>query len=89
MGSNEGLFLYKNEILSQLIFSTSQTSNIINFLNYKNGKMYMGTNNGLYVLSDFVNKKSYSISHFGVDDGVVDVETNINSGYFDKNDNFN
>jgi hypothetical protein len=88
VGSNEGLFIYKNEILSQLIFSTSQTSNIINFLNYKNGKMYMGTNNGLYVLSDFINKKSYSISHFGVDDGVVDVETNINSGYFDKNDNF-
>ncbi len=88
IGTNEGLFIYKNGTVKQLVFSSSQTSNIINFLNYKKGKIFVGTNNGLYVLSNFHNKKLYSISHFGVDDGIVDIETNINSSFFDKNNSF-
>lgn len=87
IGTDEGLFIYQKNQISQLIISSNQTSNIINFLNYKKGKMFIGTNNGLYVISNFKNKKRYSIAHFGIDDGIIDIETNINSSFFDDRGN--
>ena len=84
IGTEEGLFIYSKGIVRRLFFSSIPSSNLITFLNFKGGKMFVGTNNGLYTI--FYNSKinSAEVSHFGVDEGLVDIETNLNSGFFDK-----
>lgn len=84
VGTEEGLFIYANKKITQLFFSSIPSSNLITFLNFRKGKMYVGTNNGLYVISSYQKEKPLSISHFGIGEGLVDVETNLNSGFFDN-----
>ena len=88
IGTESGLYFYKNNRSFHLTVSQNQTSNIITFLNYKDEKIFIGTNNGLYVISDFKKLSSYAVDHFGADDGLVDIETNLNSCFFDSQNRF-
>ncbi len=81
MGSESGLFRYENGELSQLrLLQDDPRANIVNFMNYRNGKLYVGTNNGLIIISE--GRKGYKIKRYGPGDGIPDVETNLNSGFF-------
>ncbi|MEY3238058.1 MAG: hypothetical protein RI883_2159, partial [Bacteroidota bacterium] len=84
IATEEGLFCLKNNQIKQVVFSKTPSSNFINFLNYANQQLYVGTNNGIFVLSD-LDKKTISIVNYGIADGVVDLETNINSSFVDRN----
>lgn len=84
IGTEEGLFRLKEGRIEQIPFSIDPSSNFINFLNYSNQKLFIGTNNGLFVLSN-IQGNDFDIKNYGIAEGVVNLETNINSSFIDKN----
>lgn len=85
IGTEEGLFLFQNNKFKRISFSHLPSSNLITFLNFIKGKILVGTNNGLYIIDSFYDKKALSYSYFGIGEGLVDIETNLNSSFFDSN----
>lgn len=83
IGTEEGLYYFEKSKFVQLNISSIPSSNIVNFLNFKDGKLFVGTNNGLFVISE-LNKEEKRIINYGIAEGVVNLETNINSGFFDQ-----
>ena len=83
IGTEEGLFIYEDQKIRNYSFSTNPASNFINFLVFANNQLYVGTNNGLFVLSS-MEKKDPDIVKYGIGEGVVNLETNLNSGFADK-----
>ena len=75
------------KLLRKILLLEDVGSNMINFLNYRSGKMYVGTNNGLYILSD-LSSKAPTFVRYGISEGIVDLETNLNSSFFDLKGNF-
>jgi ligand-binding sensor domain-containing protein/signal transduction histidine kinase len=86
-GTEEGLFRLIDGEIRRIQLLNDPGSNFINFLNYRKGKMYVGTNNGLYVLSD-LGASDPKFERFGISEGIVDLETNLNSGFFDLSGDF-
>ena len=86
-GAEEGLFVLKNGVFNQIEILKDLSSNYIVFLNFNKGKLYVGTNNGMFVLSD-LKKNKITINRFGIEEGVIDLETNLNSSFFDDKSNF-
>lgn len=84
IGSQEGLYKMKNNRIEQVFFSSVPSANFINFLNIDKNKLFIGTNNGLFVLTDLPNEKP-TVTNFGLAEGVVNLETNMNSSFIDKN----
>lgn len=87
IGTEEGLYRYRNNRLTIVSFSPSASSNFINFLNSNGSELFVGTNNGLFVLSD-LDKEKIKSTNYGISDGLVNLETNINSGFIDRNGYF-
>jgi ligand-binding sensor domain-containing protein/two-component sensor histidine kinase len=82
IGTEEGLYKYDGKEFKLISFSTNAASNIINFLEFEDEKLYVGTNNGLFVFSGLKNEFP-KIEKFGIGEGVVNLETNMNSSYID------
>lgn len=87
LGTEEGLYTLLNGKIVNRNISTETASKFINFLNYQNGKVFIGTNNGLYSFAPGENAKVSEIEHFGIQEGVVNLETNLNSSFVDKKGN--
>lgn len=83
IGTEEGLYKYDGKEFNLISFSTNAASNIINFLEFEDEKLYVGTNNGLFVFSGLKNEFP-KIEKFGIGEGVVNLETNMNSSYIDS-----
>jgi len=83
-GTEEGLFQLKFGKIIKIKIANELMANYINFVNYRNGSLYVGSNNGLYILhgKDLTSKPS--ITHIGLSEGLVDLETNLNSSFFDR-----
>lgn len=86
-GTEEGLFRIKNEKIEQVELRSNPGSNYINFMSARDGKLFVGSNSGLFVLSN-LNKKNPSIKRYGLSEGIVDLETNLGSGFFDRKGNY-
>ena len=86
-GTESGLFRYKDRKVTKVNLLNDIGSNNINFLNYHNGKMYVGTNNGLFILSNLGAEKP-TYKRYGTSEGVIDLETNLNSSFFDSKNRF-
>ncbi len=87
LGAEEGLFLLRNGKVSQVkLLEDDPSSNFVNFINQRDENVYVGKNNGLFVLSNLNGKIKYT--RYGIADGVPDLETNLNSGFFDLEGNF-
>ena len=82
IGTEEGLYRLKDKKMQQVSFSKVASSNFINFLKYHKDKLYVGTNNGLFVLSNLADKQPKAVN-LGLAEGVVNLETNINSSFVD------
>lgn len=86
-GTEEGLFRYREGNVEPVALFEDPASNFIDFMNFHQGKMFVGTNNGLFVLSN-LERTTPSVKRFGIGDGIIDLETNLNSGFFDRKGNF-
>lgn len=86
-GTEEGLFRVKNNEIEKIELLDIPSANYINFINLRDNRMFVGTNYGLFVLSDLSEEKPRAI-RFGISEGIVDLETNLNSGFFDNSGDF-
>lgn len=86
-GTEEGLFRIQNDQVEKIPLLKDPASNYINFLDFRDGKMFVGTNNGLFVVHNAVDKNP-EIDRYGLGDGIIDLETNLNSSFFDHQGNF-
>lgn len=86
-GTEEALFRIVKGKVERLELHKNPGSNFINFINYREDKLYVGSNNGLFVLSN-LNASQPEIKRYGLAEGLVNLETNLNSGFFDHEGNF-
>ena len=87
LGTEEGLYRIREEKIERIDLLDDPASNYINFINYRNGELYIGSNNGLFVIQSLGLEKPI-INRFGRGDGLVELETNLNSGFFDNQGHF-
>lgn len=87
IGTDNGLVEFQNTILKHISLAKTPSSKLINFISLAEGQLYAGTNNGLYSFE--LNKRNvdYDIQHFGVEEGLINLETNLNSSIVDLNKN--
>lgn len=83
IGTEAGLFVMENGKIKSFPISKNQAANLINFVEYHDEMIYIGTNNGLYVVR-IGQDKNPIVRKYGITDGVVDLETNLNSGFIDR-----
>jgi ligand-binding sensor domain-containing protein/two-component sensor histidine kinase len=84
IGTDEGFFWSDGNDLKQIMLSDQPASNFINFINTNENQVFVGTNNGLYVLSDLKLKYNIRQKHYGLEEGLVNLESNINSSFVDR-----
>lgn len=84
IGTDEGFFWSDGKSIKQLFLSNQPASNFINFINKTEDKIFVGTNNGLYVLYHLHKKSNVSMKHYGLEDGLINLESNINSSLVDR-----
>ncbi len=84
IGTDEGFFWSDGTNLKQIYLSDQPASNFINFINTNENQVFVGTNNGLYVLSNLKLKYNIQQKHYGLEEGLVNLESNINSSFVDK-----
>lgn len=86
-GTESGLYRLKNGKIERIDLLNDLGSNYDNFLNFHSNKMYVGTNNGLFILTN-LNSDQPEFKRYGISEGIVDLETNLNSGFFDSKGKF-
>jgi signal transduction histidine kinase len=87
VGTENGLFYIVKNQLKRFNFSKTPASNFINFLNFSNHQLYVGTNNGVFVISA-MEQPQMLVKNYGLAEGIVDLETNMNASYVAKNGKF-
>jgi ligand-binding sensor domain-containing protein len=83
VGTENGLYIENNGFLTNYILEENGGADYINFIKKVDTVMFIGTNNGLYEIT--FDKKH--LNHYDINAGLVDLETNLNSSYLDKNNN--
>ncbi len=86
-GTEEGLFRIMKGKIKRIELRRNPGSNFINFMNHRDGKLYIGSNNGLFILTN-LNDAQPKIKRYGLGEGIVNLETNLNSSFFDRKGNF-
>lgn len=84
IGTDDGLYSLKKGILKKSIFASEPASNFIIFLNYFKDNLFIGTNNGVFIHNVRLNK----YKHLSKQEGLIDLESNINSSFIDENGDF-
>lgn len=88
IGTENGLYWSDGKEKRRVFLSDQSASNLIYFLNSKGDHLLVGTNNGLYIFNKLHLKDKAMPHYFGVEEGLINLETNYNSGYFDHKGNF-
>jgi len=84
IGTENGLFIYDGLNFEIVKIGSSNGTRFINFQQKVGSYMYIGTNNGLYVF-DCKEEKPFIVKHYGINDGLINLESNINSALYDGN----
>jgi ligand-binding sensor domain-containing protein len=85
IGTEEGLFVLVGDEIKAIDFSEKSADRFVNFIIRRDKKMYVGTNNGLFLFSEFdSNVKEFELRHFAESAGLMSTESNINSAFLDK-----
>lgn len=87
VGTMSGLSVLKgSQFFTQEIYNTPG-SNVVNFLKYHNNTLWIGTNNGLHsaFMNGQTNEHELVFNHYGLDDGLRSLETNLNAVMVDRN----
>lgn len=80
IGTETGLYLFRDNKFIQHPLAKDPASNTINFLEVIGNNLYIGTNNGLFSM----NTLRLSVDqHYGLNSGLINLESNINSSFYD------
>lgn len=90
VGTQNGISLLSGQSFISSLIDESSGSNVINFMRYYKGRIWAGTNNGLYsVIADkSLDEKNLIFRHYGLDDGLRSLETNLNAVFIDQQNRF-
>jgi sensor histidine kinase YesM len=80
IGSEDGLYVFENGKITAFDLPSRIGTNYINFLIKDNQYIYVGTNNGLIE----IDRKTLEYHQYGINSGLIDLETNLNSAYIDE-----
>lgn len=83
IGSENGLYLYANDTVTSFPLRGNIGTEYINFLARHHHTIFVGTNAGLYAIDTRID----NVTHYGINAGLVDLETNLNSAFIDYNNN--
>ena len=83
IGTENGLFVMKKDSVINVLLEGKSGASYINFVKHHNNIIYAGTNHGLYE----VDINNLNIIHHGISEGLVDLETNLNSASIDSENN--
>lgn len=81
LGTEDGLFVLDGNKIESVNFSSFSSSSIINFINANAKHLIIGTNNGIYYAD--INDKKLLFKNIGLEEGLSNLETNINSSFID------
>ncbi|MFM9986304.1 MAG: two-component regulator propeller domain-containing protein [Flavobacteriales bacterium] len=87
IGTQNGLAALNGiQFFASDVYNTSG-SDVINFLKYHDGILWIGTNNGLHstIVNDKTNERDLTFVHYGLEEGLRSLETNLNAVYVDRN----
>lgn len=86
VGTAFGLCMWNNNRFDSRLISSINGGNVINFIHFHKGRVWLGTNEGIFMTTvrDARSLVDYSFSHYDMDDGLVSDETNLNSAYTDQ-----
>lgn len=80
IGSEDGLYVFEQGLITPFDLPTRMGTNYINFLIKDEEYIYVGTNNGLIE----IDRKTLEYHQYGINSGLIDLETNLNSAYIDE-----
>jgi sensor histidine kinase YesM len=83
VGTENGLLLIQKNELKKINLGIEPSSNFILFIQTYHHFVFIGTNNGLFILNSLTNE----LKHFGKNEGILDLESNVKSSYIDRNGN--
>lgn len=84
LGTENGLFVYDGIVFKLKPISNRSGGRFINFLNNYQDLIFVGTNDGLYILRN-IEDETIIVKHYGTYNGLINLESNINSSFLDKN----
>ena len=80
IGTETGLYLLRDKKFIQHPLAKDPASNTVNFLEVIGNNLFIGTNNGLFSM----NTLRLSVDqHYGLNSGLINLESNINSSFYD------
>ncbi len=82
IGTENGLFYFDGIRFTPVQIGNNSGARFINFIEKVKGTIYVGTNNGVYVF-DCSGQIPITLKHIGINSGLMNLESNINSSYFD------
>ncbi len=82
IGTENGLFYFDGIAYKACNIGKQSGSKFINFLTVIGESIFAGTNNGIFMIS--AEEKPFVIDHYGLNSGLINLETNINSAYYDS-----
>jgi ligand-binding sensor domain-containing protein/anti-sigma regulatory factor (Ser/Thr protein kinase) len=83
IGTENGLFQYDGIQFSPLKYSNKSGANFINFIHRSKNKQILGTNDGVYIF-DCSDEKPVLVKHIGTTNGLINLESNINSAFLEN-----
>lgn len=86
IGTQSGLILYDGITFKPISYSSKSGAKFINFIQRVDKKQLVGTNDGIYIF-DLSNENPTLIKHIGTYNGLINLESNINSSMY-ENGNF-
>jgi ligand-binding sensor domain-containing protein/two-component sensor histidine kinase len=87
-GTAFGLGMWNGTGFENRLISDVNGGNVINFITFHKGKVWLGSNEGIYIGTVLSPSplREYTFKHFDLDDGLISNETNLNSAYIDSHD---
>lgn len=83
IGTENGLYVFKDGSIHPFSLKEDTRNEYINFLARYENRIYVGTNGGMFE----VDTDSELVVHYGINAGLVDLETNLNSAFIDADNN--
>lgn len=80
IGTENGIFTYTSKEFKAQKLGVSNSYLYINFISSYKNLLYLGTNNGIYLVDPQKNKPKI-VYHLGINEGLFNLETNINSAF--------
>ncbi|MNK09792.1 Sensor histidine kinase YpdA [compost metagenome] len=82
IGTENGLVIFDGINFKTVSYSSKSGARFINFIHRVENKLFVGTNDGLYVFQNEENSQTL-VKHIGTNNGLINLESNINSSLFE------